>query len=94
MTSHTVGPWFAKETAAGKGKVVDAQGFSICNTTAGPYAEQRSNARLIAAAPELLQALEALVAEVAGNAARGNPASVYWGSVTAAQNVINKVCEP
>lgn len=60
MSKHTPGPWFASTTPSGKGKVVDANGFSICNTTAGPYEQQREDARLIAAAPELLAACKAL----------------------------------
>jgi lysophospholipase L1-like esterase len=54
-----------EKTPAGKGKVVDGGGFSICNTTAGPYDEQVANARLIAAAPELLHAACEAVEEIA-----------------------------
>ena len=63
---HTPGPWEATTTPAGKGKVVDRIGASICNTTAGAYKTQTANARLIAAAPDLLEALEELHDRVAG----------------------------
>lgn len=65
---HTPGPWVATTTPAGKGKVTDSNGFSIANTTAGPYLEQRTNARLIAAAPEMLEALEKAAPYIPGNA--------------------------
>lgn len=40
-------PWRDCETAAGKGKVVDRSGFSVCNTSGGCYAEQRQKAKFI-----------------------------------------------
>lgn len=55
---HTPGPWFDSTTPSGKGKVVDANGFSICNTTSGPYEQQRKDARLIAAAARYKQGMD------------------------------------
>lgn len=66
MSKYAPGPWEMKKTPSGKGKVVDRAGFSICNTTAGPYSEQCANARLMAAAPDLLKALQGLSADVEG----------------------------
>ena len=59
-TQHTPGPW--KEDKYGC--VIDAGGRVVCNefcTTSIPLAESLANARLIAAAPELLEALENLL---------------------------------
>lgn len=41
-------PVQATETKSGKGKVVDANGFSVCNTGGGSYKEQREVAAKIA----------------------------------------------
>lgn len=62
-TKQTPGLWLISETASGKIKVTDRNGFSICNITVGPYSTQRANARLIAAAPDLYAALERLMRE-------------------------------
>lgn len=58
----TPGPWEAAETPSGKGKVLCGGVFSVCNTTAGPYKQQRADAAYIAAAsPDvLLRLLDAL----------------------------------
>ncbi len=58
---HTPGPWSATEAS---GHVVDAGGAPVAVTAGlanGPWAtEYRANARLIAAAPDLLEALIAI----------------------------------
>jgi acetolactate synthase small subunit len=46
-TKHTPAPWAMRETPSGKAKIVNDMGFSIANTTAGPYEEQRANAAFI-----------------------------------------------
>ena len=61
MSGHTPGPWVASTTPAGRGKVANADGFSVANTTAGPYATQVANAHLIAAAPDLYSAIVELL---------------------------------
>lgn len=57
--SHTPAPWFivdnVPEAAIGYRAIVDAEGTTICNPS--PMGE--ANARLIAAAPDLLTALNA-----------------------------------
>ncbi|WP_448208186.1 hypothetical protein [Azospirillum sp. sgz302134] len=64
-TKHTPGPWWIDPKAPGggniqsaKGPVADARFFG--NTSAEAMADH-ANARLIAAAPELLEALKGLV---------------------------------
>jgi hypothetical protein len=55
-------PWQDCETAAGRGKVVDKSGFSVCNTSGGSYAGQREKAKFIRIAAnnhyKLVEALE------------------------------------
>lgn len=54
--SHTTGPWYTEATSTiGHYAVTDADGFTVCN----PSPMGQANARLIAAAPELLDALYA-----------------------------------
>ena len=67
ISKYTPGPWivsdiypadvYAKDSTTGRGRCVstgvDIRGGNVCNT-----AEDRANAALIAAAPELLAALE------------------------------------
>ena len=56
-TKHTPGPWEYDRNA---GHIV-AQGISVCRISAcSGYGEHDDNARLIAAAPDLLAALEKL----------------------------------
>lgn len=66
-TSHTPGPWFVPaptyrtlyvEARIGNGML---QEVASCGPTADP-AQQAANARLIAAAPELLEALRGMLA--------------------------------
>ena len=59
--SFSAAPWSITATPSGKPKVVDAHGFSVCNLGGGSYVQNSIDARLIAAAPELLDALEALL---------------------------------
>lgn len=66
MSRHTAGPWFVREIdllEGGKGvEVVAGDGEVICdNQTYYPQALDPRNARLIAAAPELLEALSTLL---------------------------------
>ena len=60
---HTPGPWEAcgKAVHAETGREIV---FGSHNTRSGSDEEQRANARLIAAAPELLEALGLIVAQV------------------------------
>ena len=62
MSKHTPGPWAVTLMPAGKAKVVDSHGFIIANVTGGPYAQGHIDARLMAAAPDLLAAAQYAVA--------------------------------
>ena len=64
MTEHTPGPWGCIDTSyhAHDYRLTKPNGEPLPLTiVANDHGEQRANARLIAAAPELLAALEALV---------------------------------
>ena len=55
---HTPGPWFTETLSPiGHCAIVDADGFTI----ADPSPMGQDNARLIAAAPDMLEALRAMV---------------------------------
>lgn len=56
---HTPGPWTADEWATGYTVSSDLEHYSVCHLEGCNNAE--ANARLIAAAPELLAALEAFI---------------------------------
>lgn len=58
-TNHTPGPWRVHAVA---GLIQEANGHSIAAYTGTSQDEADANARLIAAAPELLAALEHLLA--------------------------------
>lgn len=73
MTTHTPGPWFVEvDDQSGIGRT---RAVYVCSTTGWPegqlarvniqdgLGEREANARLIAAAPDLLAACEALVAK-------------------------------
>lgn len=61
---HTPGPWWDYETLDG-GVRIDAPSGLICRLR--PDEDAKANARLIAAAPELLQMCTELLHEVEGN---------------------------
>ncbi len=67
MSKHTPGPWHYFETEDGRCRVKPLNRKYIvaeCSAMEPQCEEQRSNARLMAAAPELLEALNKLVAHV------------------------------
>lgn len=53
MSKHTPGPWSVREDI---GAVFDRDGLPIATGGSESYEEYQANARLIAAAPELLEA--------------------------------------
>lgn len=65
-TAHTPGPWIIEADKHGILVLADGAGLSISVTIPGrrPSDEDRANAALIAAAPDLLAALQELLAEV------------------------------
>ncbi len=70
MSKHTKGPWVAKQVATISGSykywVIEEKqynGFQIASTSNDEVSQGEANARLMAAAPELLEAAEYFVAE-------------------------------
>ena len=64
-TKHTQGPWSHETHSMGQVVVVtDAAGTTIARMTLLSVKENEANARLIAVAPEMLEALEAIVFQV------------------------------
>jgi hypothetical protein len=69
MSAHTKGPWNVTNTSPSNALdiaiIFDAQSQVVCSVPKGSstvaMSERRANARLIAAAPELLEALQLLV---------------------------------
>jgi GH15 family glucan-1,4-alpha-glucosidase len=53
--------WSVSKTPTGKSKIVDHNGFSVANLSGTVAKDNDKNAKLIAAAPDLLKALEDLV---------------------------------
>jgi hypothetical protein len=75
MSKHTTGPWIAYETQIVKARVKIQQSRGTMETNEYPIAsvntnlpeqEARANARLIAAAPELLRELRRCLIELSG----------------------------
>lgn len=60
MSKHTPGPWFYAESEVGT-PFVDSESVGDLSAVALPLDEQKANAHLIAAAPDLLEALEDLL---------------------------------
>lgn len=58
MSSHAPAPWMIG-TGIDRGQIIDAEGERVCRLTNDPTAV--ANASLIAAAPELLLALKAMM---------------------------------
>jgi hypothetical protein len=89
MTMHTPGPWNDERDLAGT--ISDTNGEEIAMTmTVGGYpearAEERANARLIAAAPEMLVALQFAME----NLELANPIVEHAGHVTSIPSAMRK----
>jgi hypothetical protein len=76
-TQHTPGPWEARTDAHGRG-LIYAEGNWLASTwrangngNNAPHLPSKANARLIAAAPDLLEALQLC---------EGNIASLLWSA--------------
>lgn len=84
QTTHTPGPWAIVETASahiGERAILDADGYTVCN----PSPMGAANARLIAAAPAMLDALRDLEYAVRQFT---NAAVVDWPELTRARAAI------
>jgi hypothetical protein len=88
-TTHTPGPWTYKDDFE---LVVvpknDPQADAICEITGNP-SEQFANARLIAAAPELLEALYLVIMDFEHEGGFINP-----DTIEATRNAIQKATQP
>lgn len=60
MSAHTPGPWRVNGQRIEYGPMVAGDGFAVAKIIRDP-AEHKANARLIAAAPALLEALEGML---------------------------------
>jgi len=60
MGKHTPGPWHADDNGDGTHCITAGRGADVADTRSS--ADERANARLIAAAPQLLAACEAATA--------------------------------
>ena len=86
MAKHTPGPW---HVGMKPGPIVygeDGAQVAPLHVPMVPKEENRANARLIAAAPELLEALENLLEHVENRDALG----AYWADPMAARAAIAK----
>ncbi len=73
--AHTPGPWFYEGTENGH-VAIDAAGpkrIGLLSKRGFSYPERQANARLIAAAPEMLDALRAIELAVDGLNTKGYP---------------------
>ena len=75
MSNHSPGPWYAlaegiADNAIGYRAIFDSDGDTVCNPS--PMGE--ANARLIAAAPDLLAALQTIVEN------QGNLFPIDWAN--------------
>jgi len=105
MSKHTKAPWRYEELACedsnGDGYVYDSQDRCVCHAgdstgiqgrpeTAFPADENKANGILIAAAPDLLEAIEQIVYE-ADNRNDGEPqAEIGWDDIDKARAAIAK----
>ena len=64
MGNHTPGPWYVTGQDYRAGRVVDSRSYEICVPLVETEAQGFANARLIASAPDLLDALELCVTDL------------------------------
>lgn len=85
---HTKGPWGINKF----GNVTGADGVTFCTFTCSPnvYPEMMDKAKLIAAAPELLEALEAFVEAYKDHPERLGAGSKAAQHLTKAKELIKK----
>lgn len=87
--NHTPGPWFTEATSKiGHVAICDSDGFTICN----PSPMGADNARLIAAAPDLLAAVHGLLASC-GPQHESETAEMYQERMTLLQWHIDRAGE-
>ncbi len=94
MSAHTPGPWGIVFNWKSR-KVISSNGGTICSDWGYPFELKEADARLIAAAPELLEALKRLVENIhdyesVNNLAPNPGKQDCWQSVTQARAAIAK----
>ena len=82
-TKHTPGPWKYFQPVSGTGIMYEITRFPYVNYCIGE-AHTEEDARLIAAAPELLEALQALVDDVLGGMVTVEESNGLWADAIAA----------
>ena len=75
MSNHTPGPWFQGNKEGRKKPTVSTKRGGTIAMLAGVSVQTDANARLIAAAPDLLGAVEAFVSY------EGNPDFAKWAKI-------------
>ena len=77
-TQHTPGPWYIdcqnESAAIGYRAIVDNEGYTVCS----PSPMGQANARLIAAAPDLLAALKDLLGDQPFIQETGDPQAAFF----------------
>lgn len=90
MMNHSPAPWAIVDSVPcseiGYRAILDADGFTICDPS--PMGE--SNSRLIAAAPDLLHALNLMLREHDALQMAENSTEDRWPAATLARAVISK----
>lgn len=93
MTKHTPGPWTVEAEHLGTNRdfVIEAPEFGIiADIGGGPEVNRRANANLIAAAPELLDACELMLAVYAPLFFPAEPKDAFSIAVLKARAAIAK----
>lgn len=97
-TNHTPGPWQVAETQH-HGQTLDIVESSTARILArtfinSPFPEQAANARLIASSPDLLAALQFLLAEYNQHIPEGIDCPKIMEAARQAETAIQKATEP
>jgi len=79
--THTPGPWFFGTGWIGAGEI--REGRVIARVDNYPYGDSEANIRLLAAAPELLEALRAAIEVLRWEESGGKEERVYDAAVSA-----------
>lgn len=94
MSAHTPGPWFWADNVPDAPPqyrmIVDADGYTVCD----PSPMSEADARLIAAAPALLDAARCALADLEGAAADLDPSGdrvhPVWRTIKELRDVIER----
>lgn len=87
ITKHTPGPWFVATSMSGKMAIAQKEDMYSVALIEKWRAEHEANAKLIAAAPELLEALQSVLPYLKAVGTSGN----HW--LPAVESAIKKATE-